>query len=92
MLTDDAGATMLRYHAELKLGGKLAQLGSRLIEGSTRKIADEFFLEFARQVNQETLGAAAAAVAAPQLRLRRWPAIVVAVLLALLVWWLARSN
>lgn len=40
--TDDGG-TRLSYTADAQLGGKLAQLGSRLIEGTARKYADDFF-------------------------------------------------
>ncbi len=37
------GATVLRYQARLEVGGKLAQVGSRLLVGTTRKLAGEFF-------------------------------------------------
>lgn len=40
--TEDGG-TRLSYTADAQLGGKLAQLGSRLIEGTARKYADDFF-------------------------------------------------
>ncbi|MEL6337504.1 MAG: SRPBCC domain-containing protein, partial [Pseudomonadota bacterium] len=36
----------LSYEAEAKVGGKLAQLGSRLIDGFAKKMADEFFDRF----------------------------------------------
>lgn len=39
-------STELRYVAEAAVGGKLAQVGSRLIESSARKIAEEFFTRF----------------------------------------------
>ena len=39
--------TLLRYRAELQVGGKLAQIGSRLVAGVTRKIASDFFSRFA---------------------------------------------
>src|SRR4029450_2386685 len=42
-LTEDGGATILRYTARADVGGKLAQLGSRLIDGTAKKMADEFF-------------------------------------------------
>ncbi|MEM6487143.1 MAG: SRPBCC domain-containing protein [Pseudomonadota bacterium] len=45
-LTDAEGGTLLSYTAEAKVGGKLAQLGSRLIDGFARKMADEFFDRF----------------------------------------------
>jgi carbon monoxide dehydrogenase subunit G len=57
----DGGATMLHYAADAQIGGKLAQIGSRLVEGSARKLADEFFAAFAAQA----AAAAPAAEAAP---------------------------
>jgi carbon monoxide dehydrogenase subunit G len=56
---DGGAATVLYYTADAQIGGKLAQIGSRLVEGSAKKLADEFFAAFAAQ-------AAAAAPAAPQ--------------------------
>lgn len=41
-------STTLNYEAELKVGGKLAQVGSRLVAGATRKTADQFFDNFAQ--------------------------------------------
>ncbi|RMF03841.1 MAG: carbon monoxide dehydrogenase [Alphaproteobacteria bacterium] len=35
--------TLLRYEVEARVGGKLAQLGNRLIDGFARKMADQFF-------------------------------------------------
>ena len=49
-LTEDDGATVLRYTAKADVGGKLAQLGSRLIDGTAKKLADEFFDNFRRQL------------------------------------------
>jgi len=42
--------TVLAYTARADVGGKLAQLGSRLIDGTARKMADEFFDNFRRQL------------------------------------------
>ena len=55
---DGGAATVLRYAADAQIGGKLAQIGSRLVEGTAKKLADEFFAAFAAQ-------AAVAAPAAP---------------------------
>lgn len=44
--------TLLRYTASLKVGGKLAQVGSRMVAGATRKTADDFFGEFADRVGR----------------------------------------
>ncbi|MBJ2154947.1 CoxG family protein [Variovorax sp. IB41] len=42
-LTEDNGGTRLSYTAEAAVGGKLGQIGGRLINASARKMADEFF-------------------------------------------------
>ena len=39
----EGGGTVLAYDVEAKVGGKLAQLGSRLIDGFAKKMADRFF-------------------------------------------------
>jgi carbon monoxide dehydrogenase subunit G len=49
-LADDAGGTKLAYDVEAQIGGKLAQLGGRLINGVAKKTADEFFAKFAKAV------------------------------------------
>ena len=43
-------ATKLTYTATAQVGGKLAQIGSRLVDGAARKIAGEFFKRFGAQV------------------------------------------
>ena len=45
----DAG-TLLVYHVEAQIGGKLAQLGQRLVNGVAKKLADQFFVKFAAAV------------------------------------------
>ena len=45
------GGTLLTYNVEAQIGGKLAQLGQRLVNGAAKKIADEFFKNFAAAVN-----------------------------------------
>jgi carbon monoxide dehydrogenase subunit G len=47
---DGAGGTILRYTADSQVGGKMAQLGSRLIDATAKKLADEFFGKFAEIV------------------------------------------
>jgi carbon monoxide dehydrogenase subunit G len=49
-LTEDGDITVLTYTAKADVGGKLAQLGSRLIDGTAKKMADEFFDNFSQQV------------------------------------------
>lgn len=45
-LSESNGNTTLRYTATLQVGGKLAQVGSRLVGGAAKKIADDFFGKF----------------------------------------------
>ncbi|MSU90161.1 carbon monoxide dehydrogenase [Rhodobacteraceae bacterium 2CG4] len=45
--------TLLRYDARADVGGKLAQLGNRLISGTAKKLSAQFFDNFARQVGAE---------------------------------------
>ena len=54
-LTTDGGTTILRYKAKANIGGKLAQLGSRLIQGTAKKLAAKFFKSFADAVNEGTV-------------------------------------
>ncbi len=49
-LTDKDGGTLLSYTVEAQIGGKLAQLGQRLINGVAKKLADDFFAKFAETV------------------------------------------
>lgn len=44
------GGTVLSYEVEAKVGGKLAQLGSRIIDGFAKKMADQFFTSFQEAV------------------------------------------
>jgi carbon monoxide dehydrogenase subunit G len=44
------GGTALIYQVEAKVGGKLAQLGSRIIDGFAKKMADQFFTRFQEAV------------------------------------------
>ena len=49
-LDEEASETVLRYGVQAQVGGKLAQIGSRLIDGTARKMADDFFATFANLV------------------------------------------
>jgi carbon monoxide dehydrogenase subunit G len=53
-------ATKLTYTANAQVGGKLAQIGSRLVDGAARKIAGEFFKRFGAQIAGDGDGTAAA--------------------------------
>ena len=49
-LEDRGAETLLSYDASADVGGKIAQLGSRLIAGAAKKLADQFFTTFATEV------------------------------------------
>ena len=46
----ESGATALTYAVKAQIGGKLAQIGSRLVDGAAAKLADDFFARFAERV------------------------------------------
>jgi len=52
-LDEDGAETVLRYGVQAQVGGKLAQIGSRLIDGTAKKMADDFFSRFVAQMNPE---------------------------------------
>jgi uncharacterized protein len=69
-LKEDGSDTILTYNAKAEVGGKLAQIGSRLIQGTAKKMADEFFSKFSQIVTDAEVAAsgprAAAAPAEPK--------------------------
>ncbi|RAI44148.1 SRPBCC family protein [Rhodoplanes roseus] len=54
----EAGGTVLSYDVEANVGGKLSQLGGRLIDGVAKKMADQFFNNFAKTVTGDAPQAA----------------------------------
>ena len=52
-LTADGDATLLKYTVSASVGGKLAQLGGRLIDNAAKKLAAEFFKNFQQAVGGE---------------------------------------
>ena len=61
-LTEEGGMTVLRYSVQASVGGKLAQLGQRLIDGTAKKLSEEFFGNFSAILG----GAPALAEPAPE--------------------------
>lgn len=51
----EGGGTKLTYDVEANVGGKIAQLGSRLIDSVAKKMADQFFANFAKAVAGEAV-------------------------------------
>lgn len=58
-LRDEGADTVLAYQVQASVGGKLAQIGQRLVDSTAKKLADEFFANFVKAVAPQ--GAAAAA-------------------------------
>jgi carbon monoxide dehydrogenase subunit G len=54
VLTEKDGGTLLAYNVEAQIGGKLAQLGQRLVNGAAKKMADDFFQKFAAVAAAQT--------------------------------------
>jgi carbon monoxide dehydrogenase subunit G len=50
-LTETPEGCILNYDVEANVGGKIAQLGGRLIDGVAKKMADQFFANFAKAVS-----------------------------------------
>lgn len=74
-LAEDADHTILDYTAKADVGGKLASLGGRLIQATSKKLADEFFGKFAAELggNDEPAAAGDAPAAEPkQSRWKKW--------------------
>jgi hypothetical protein len=64
-LAAQGGETLLAYDVKANVGGKLAQIGSRLIDGAAKKVADDFFNNFRRKFSGEDSEDATVIVAPP---------------------------
>ena len=72
-LAEDGDGTVLSYAVHAQVGGKMAQLGARLIDATARQMADAFFNRFAALVGApaEAVAAAAEAQGPAEIRMRR---------------------
>ena len=66
-LREEGAETVLNYNVDAQVGGKIAQVGARLIDGTAKKLADEFFGKFAAMVGGPPPAAAAGASSAAEL-------------------------
>ena len=71
---ENGTATALSYTVKAQVGGKIAQLGSRLVDGAAQKLADDFFGRFSDAVGVE-MGVLPAVPVAPERGWVRWVAI-----------------
>ena len=85
-LTEADGGTLLGYVAEFNVGGKLAQVGSRLVLAVTKKTADDFFGSFSKILDPNAQRMEVDDEPAAAVMSRTWMAVGFA-LLALLIWW-----
>ncbi len=84
-LDETDGVTRLTYTADFKVGGKLAQVGSRLVLGATKKMAKEFFGNFSRKLDPHAQRIEAEEEEGEAVMSRTWLAMAAAVVV-LLVW------
>jgi carbon monoxide dehydrogenase subunit G len=99
-LEESGSVTVLSYNARFSVGGKLAQVGSRLVQGAAKKTADQFFLAFTQHLGggaeaalpagEAAAGGGAAAGAAPGPRPAAWVWIVLVLALLGIGWLLLR--
>ena len=92
----EGGATRLVWEADAQVGGKLAQIGSRLVGGAARRLAGEFFDALSEHVAAEKAAPEDGAPAAPPpgrvRRLLPWAGIAAAVLAAAATLWLSLAG
>jgi uncharacterized protein len=91
-LSEEGQQTRLRYEARAQVGGKMAQVGSRLIDAAAGKLTEDFFSAFEARLKPTTAGEVVAAPAAPTeapSRMMWWLAGAVLVL-GLIFWWVRR--
>jgi carbon monoxide dehydrogenase subunit G len=94
-LSPSDGGTRLDYAVNAQVGGKLAQIGSRLIDGAAAKVADDFFARFVARTAGSPPGAAETTAAsppelAPALRTMRNRLLLAVLIVAAIAiyWWL----
>ncbi|SOY53724.1 carbon monoxide dehydrogenase accessory protein; may be involved in the anchoring of CO dehydrogenase to the cytoplasmic membrane [Cupriavidus taiwanensis] len=64
-LEPDGDETVLTYTVNAQVGGKIAQIGSRLVDAAARKMADTFFARFTEAVSPDATDSTPAAEGAP---------------------------
>lgn len=93
-LTSEGTGTRLAYTVNAQIGGKIAQLGSRLVDGASKKMADDFFAAFKTAIAPAAAEVVTAVPATPGVSgagglARRWRwLLVAAAVAAMLAWYL----
>ncbi|HTR58523.1 MAG TPA: carbon monoxide dehydrogenase subunit G [Casimicrobiaceae bacterium] len=86
------GGTQIDYTVKAQVGGKLAQIGSRLIDGAAAKIADDFFARFAERLTPPEARVAQPPAAPPARSLWIRLALAIAIIVAIVLYWLMQSG
>ena len=91
-LKPEGAATVIGYSAKAQVGGKLAQVGSRLVDGAAAKVADDFFARLVDRLGSAAPAAVPATTAPTVSRKHLWlrAAVIVLILLVLAIYWFAR--
>ena len=84
-LTTTDGGTILDYKVNAQVAGRIAQVGSRLIDSAAMKLADEFFAAFDQKVSGTTSEPRKTAVAAVSIRNTPMQIVFIALILVALV-------
>jgi len=94
-LKDDTEGTLLEYVASADVGGKLASVGNRLIQGVVKKMANDFFSQFAARLSGEVAGEPASAEGVEAEKRRGVPAVAwvigAAVVIGIIVYLLSQT-
>ena len=96
-LSPDGDGTRIEYHATAQVGGKLAQIGSRLVDGAAAKVTDDFFEHLVERLGGAATQVSQPAVAAapsPGLLHSTWVRIILAAVVVLIVaiYWMSHSG
>ncbi|MCX5592095.1 CoxG family protein [Alcaligenes endophyticus] len=90
-LLEEGEQTLLKYNATAQVGGKMAQLGSRLIDATVQKLTDEFFSAFEKHTKENNVDASTVQIqvekadAVAPVKSRAWW-IVAATVVVILAW------
>jgi carbon monoxide dehydrogenase subunit G len=85
-LTENVDGTLLSYVADFRVGGKLAQVGSRLVLGATKKTADDFFGTLSRELDPGATRVSLDDTVEGTATARTWLKVA-GVVVVLLIWW-----
>ncbi|TMG81427.1 MAG: carbon monoxide dehydrogenase subunit G [Betaproteobacteria bacterium] len=90
-LAPEQNGTRIEYTANAQVGGKLAQIGSRLVDAAAAKVADDFFARFVERVGGPGVAAPPPTEAPSALRALWWRlALAAAIIAAIAIYWLTR--